>query len=342
MVIGGAGFIGTNAAEHFAKMGHRVMVVDNLSRRGADANLEYLRRTIDSDFAQVDIRSADDITDAVRVARPDLILHLAGQVAVTTSVLRPAEDFDINARGTVNVLEAIRREAPEAVLMFASTNKVYGGLEDCPARLDGSRYVLDALPQGVPEERPLDFHSPYGCSKGSADQYVRDYARIYGLRTVVFRQSCIYGPHQFGVEDQGWVAWFVITAVLKLPLTVYGDGKQVRDVLAVGDLVTAFECAWQRISETSGRIYNIGGGPARTLSLVELLDLLKAQHRLMPARVTFAPARPGDQLVYVSAIDRARLDFGWAPRVSTEAGVAALTKWVQANQDTLQRYVQRS
>jgi CDP-paratose 2-epimerase len=338
LVIGGAGFIGTNAAEYFARQGHDLLVVDNLSRRGTETNLAYLQSAVSVAFERLDIRDGQGLALLVKGFGPDVVLHLAGQVAVTTSVADPVTDFDINARGTVNVLEALRLHAPEATLLFASTNKVYGGLDDCPPRLDRGRYVLDGLPRGVSEDRPLDFHSPYGCSKGAADQYVRDYSRIYGLSTVVFRQSCIYGPHQFGVEDQGWVAWFVIAALLGFPLTIYGDGRQVRDVLAVDDLVRAYDLAWQRIRWTRGRIYNIGGGPDRTLSLLELLEVLRDDHHLAPARLTFAASRPGDQLVYVSALERAEREFGWMPQITPRSGVASLVAWVNANRDRLQPF----
>jgi CDP-paratose 2-epimerase len=240
-ITGGAGFIGSNSADYFLRQGHEVVVFDNLSRRGGPANLTWLRENHGArlQFIQGDIR--DDAALATAVRGADVVLHLASQVAVTTSVQNPREDFEINALGTFNLLEAVRQAAPQAVVLYASTNKVYGGMADAAVREVNGRYAYTTYPQGIPESYPLDFHSPYGCSKGAGDQYMRDYARIYGLKTLVFRQSCIYGPRQFGIEDQGWVAHFVIAAVFGRPITIFGDGKQVRDLLHVSDLIRAYE-----------------------------------------------------------------------------------------------------
>ena len=330
LITGGAGFIGVNSASRFAAAGWRVAVLDNLSRRGATDNLEWLRARADVALHQVDVRDAETVARTVRSERPDVVLHLAGQVAVTTSVANPREDFDVNALGTFNVLEAVRLEQPRAFFINASTNKVYGKMEDLGIELRDGRYVYATLPAGVDEERGLDFHSPYGCSKGVADQYTIDYARIYGLRTVTFRQSCIYGPRQFGIEDQGWVAWFTIAAVTRLPVSIYGDGRQVRDVLHVDDLVRAYMAAIDRADSISGQAFNVGGGPGNTLSLLELLDHLERSTGA-PLRRSMHPWRPGDQPVFVCDIRKAGSLLGWSPQVDARDGIRSLFDWVAAN-----------
>jgi CDP-paratose 2-epimerase len=334
LITGGAGFIGTNCAESFSSDGHRVVVFDNLSRRGTASNLRWLNENSDIAFINGDVRNHGDLTAALR-EHPDVeaVLHLAAQTAVTTSVQDPREDFDINALGTFNVLEAIREAGSDPILIYASTNKVYGGMEDVTVDQLETRYAYRDYPGGIPESQNLDFHSPYGCSKGAADQYVRDYARIYGLRTVVFRQSCIYGRRQFGIEDQGWVAWFTLAAVAGLPTTIYGDGKQVRDVLFVDDLVAAYKCAIDRADVAKGRVYNVGGGPELTVSVWSefgpmLQDLLGAE---IP--VTYADWRPGDQPVYVSDISRAEAELGWRPSTGVQTGIGTLFNWIKDNLD---------
>ena len=277
VITGGAGFIGVNAAEAFIRDGWHVILFDNLSRKGTDLNLRYLRQKYPD---RLRIRSwamsgTTTFRCCTRSARAELVLHLAAQVAVTTSIVRPIEDFEINARGTFNVLEAIRESGNKPLVIYSSTNKVYGGMTDVVCVKDATRYRFRDFPDGIAEDRPLDFHSPYGCSKGAADQYVHDYGRIYGIPSVVFRQSCIYGQRQFGVEDQGWVAWFSIAALLERPITIYGDGLQIRDLLHVDDLVAAYKRAAADPARAAGSIYNIGGGPSRTLSLVELLAFLE-------------------------------------------------------------------
>src|SRR6184192_2766326 len=246
VITGGAGFIGCNLAAHAMRAGDQVVVLDNLARPGAAANAQWLS-TLGGDLSVIhaDVRDYQAVRAAVRDAQA--VYHLAAQVAVTTSVIDPRSDFEINALGTLNVLEAVRAECPGAFLAYSSTNKVYGSMQEVGVQRNGTRYEFAHLSEGIGETQLLDFHSPYGCSKGAADQYVRDYSRIYGLRSVVFRQSCIYGPRQMGVEDQGWVAWFIIAAVMGRPFTIYGDGKQVRDVLHVDDLVAAFEAATEHI-----------------------------------------------------------------------------------------------
>jgi CDP-paratose 2-epimerase len=269
IIIGGAGFIGCHAADRFRGAGDRVIVVDDLSRRGSESNLEWLLgRGLDrGDFLRADIRDRDAMREVIaRHSDADAVLHLAAQVAVTTSVSDPRADFEINALGTSNVLEAVRTAAGgRPAVFYSSTNKVYGNLEHVRVIDRDNRYAYESRPDGVDESECLDFHSPYGCSKGCGDQYVRDYARIYGLKTVVFRQSCIYGERQFGVEDQGWISWFCIAAATGRPFTVYGDGKQIRDVLWVDDLIDCYDRAFQRLDRVQGEIFNIGGGPSNTL-----------------------------------------------------------------------------
>ncbi len=336
LITGGAGFIGINTADHYLSSGAQVTILDNFSRAGTRENAKWLidRHGAAARFVEADIRATDD-TLLRHADASDVILHLAAQVAVTTSVRNPREDFEINALGTFNVMEAARLASSHPIVLYSSTNKVYGKMADVVVEERAGRYAYRDLDGGVPESRPLEFYSPYGCSKGSGDQYVLDYARIFDVRTVVFRQSCIYGPHQFGIEDQGWVAWFAIQAMRNRPITVYGDGKQVRDVLFVGDLIAAFQKAIAGIDVTSGKAYNIGGGPTNTLSLLELLDLLTVQVGRRPS-VSYDDWRPGDQLVYVSDISRARDDFGWSPTCGVDAGVGQLLRWLGDNQQAFQ------
>ncbi|AXA36658.1 MAG: SDR family NAD(P)-dependent oxidoreductase [Candidatus Hydrogenedentota bacterium] len=332
LITGGCGFIGSNLTAKFLADGDEVTVFDNLSRRGTERNLEWLRGQNNPKFhfVQGDIRDSAAIRDVVAATDYDLVFHTAAQVAVTTSVTDPRTDFEVNALGTFNVLEAVRASGRKPIVFFTSTNKVYGGMEDVKIVERDGRYDYEDLPHGVPESRGLDFHSPYGCSKGAADQYVRDYARIYGIPTVVFRMSCQYGPRQFGNEDQGWVAHFVIAAHRGQSINIYGDGKQVRDILYIDDLVRAFQMAAQSISRTAGKIYNIGGGRPNTISLLELVaDLEQIVGHDIP--LNFGPWRPGDQPVYISDIRQAQEDFGWAPTISKAEGVRRLLEWVRAN-----------
>src|SRR3990167_11039250 len=267
LITGGTGFIGSNLASYFLKKKYKVVVLDNFSRKGSVANEKWLKG-IKGDLRIVKADVTTDRTILQReVNQTDAVIHLAAQVAVTTSVENPRNDFIINALGTFNVLEAIRKSKNKPPIIYSSTNKVYGGMENTKIKSLGTRYIYKHFPLGISENVGLDFHSPYGCSKGAADQYVRDYARIYGLKTVVFRQSCIYGPHQYGVEDQGWLAWFIIALNLGQKLTVYCNGKQVSDVLFIQDLIDAYELAIENIDKTKGEIYNIGGGIDNSLSV---------------------------------------------------------------------------
>jgi CDP-paratose 2-epimerase len=335
-ITGGAGFIGSNSADYFLQQGHEVVIFDNMSRVGGEANIAWLNGRYASQLTVIhnDIRHYDALCQAV--AGADVVLHLASQVAVTTSVQNPREDFEINALGTFNVLEAVRHHAPEAAVLYASTNKVYGGMEHVGIEERNGRYTYTHHPQGIPETMPLDFHSPYGCSKGTGDQYMLDYARIYGLRTMVFRQSCIYGRRQFGVEDQGWVAHFIIASVLNRPIRIYGDGKQVRDLLHVQDLIRAYEAGIARIDTLKGNAFNIGGGPVNTLSVWAEFGPLLAELNGRPIPVEYGDWRPGDQRVFISDIGKAKKLLGWEPKISPQEGIRDLYHWVKANQDLFQ------
>jgi CDP-paratose 2-epimerase len=331
LITGGAGFIGCNAASRFLRRGGEVIILDNLSGRGARENVEWLRRQGRLVAVEVDMRDADRIKRILEEHRDvTLILHFAGQVSVTGSISDPRTDFEVNTLGTLNALEAVRRAKISAPVIYSSTNKVYGRMPDIPVELNDTRYLYLNHTLGISEDHPLDFHSPYGCSKGAADQYVRDYHRIYGLNTVVFRQSCIYGLRQFGVEEHGWVAWFVIAAVLGKSITLFGDGKQVRDVLFVDDLLDAYELAAANIESVAGSVFNIGGGLENSVSLLELLHYLEFC-RGHPIRLRWAEWRPGDQRIYVSDIRRAAQRLGWKPQIGWQQGIDCLSEWVTAN-----------
>ena len=333
LVTGGAGFIGSNLVHRLVREGQQVVVYDDLSRRGTDKNVEWLRSEHGDTWAlvQADIRDWETLRSAA--ANADVIYHLASQVAVTTSVEDPRHDFEVNALGTFNVMETARLSPKRPVVLYASTNKVYGGMEDVAVVEEPTHYAYRDYPYGIPETYPLDFHSPYGCSKGSGDQYVRDYARIYGLPTVVLRQSCIYGPRQFGVEDQGWVAWFLIAAVTGQPITIYGDGKQVRDLLWVDDLLDLYEAAVQQIDVSAGKVYNIGGGPENTLAVWQELGPLLTGLMGRQVPVTYEDWRPGDQPIFVADIRKAEQELGWRPRITREEGVRRLYEWVVDHRD---------
>jgi CDP-paratose 2-epimerase len=339
LITGGAGFIGINAADHYLSRGDDVIILDNFSRDGTEKNLAWLRgKWADRvSVIRADIRH-DQRALELAANRADVVLHLAAQVAVTTSVRAPREDFEINALGTLNVLEAVRQSERRPIVIYSSTNKVYGKMDDVAIDEGVHRYSYRGYPEGVAEDRPLDFYSPYGCSKGAGDQYVIDYGRIYGLRTVVFRQSCIYGPHQFGVEDQGWLAWFAIRAISELGVTVYGDGKQVRDALFVDDLIGAYDAAITAIDRVSGRAYNMGGGASNTLSLLELIGMLDERlGRRMP--VAFDDWRPGDQKVFVADARKAEQELGWKARVGVEEGVDRMLAWLRENVSQIREVV---
>jgi CDP-paratose 2-epimerase len=331
LVTGGAGFIGCNLADRLATDGYTVIVLDALTRAGVERNLAWLKSRHGGRIRHVaaDIRDRRAVDEAVREAQ--VVFHLAAQVAVTTSLVDPIDDFEINIQGALNVLEAARRHGGKPVI-FASTNKVYGDLGDVPLELVGDAYrpVDPALRvRGVGESRPLDFHTPYGCSKGAADQYVLDYSRSFGVPTCVLRMSCIYGPRQMGTEDQGWVAHFLIRALDGQPISIYGDGRQVRDIMNVADTVEAYLAAWRRIDRVSGRAFNLGGGPGNAVSLVQLIGHMEELiHRKV--ELEFSDWRAGDQRYYVSDPSAARRELGLADPIEWRSGVAALAAWLAA------------
>jgi CDP-paratose 2-epimerase len=330
VITGGAGFLGTNIADALAGRGDDVLIFDNLSRFHVRENVGWLQQHHGNHISMrvADVRGPEAVIEAVRDARA--VIHLAAQVAVTTSVDDPVADFEVNARGTLNVLEAVRRYAPQAPLLFASTNKVYGKvLPNEALKRDQSRYMPRdrRYANGFDESTPLSLYSPYGCSKGAADQYVLDYARIYGLKTAVFRMSCLYGPHQFGNEDQGWVAHFLISALRGDPISIYGDGYQVRDVLEVGDAVRAYLLALDEIDAIAGSVFNLGGGPENTLSLREFLQDIERMEGVPPA-VSFHDWRPGDQPWYVSDTQAFTQATGWKAQVNVDSGLRRLREWL--------------
>ena len=337
IVTGAAGFIGCHIAARLLREGATVIGVDNLSRAGSTSNLQWLQtQGGDFRFHHADIRSPKDI-EPVFAAHGDTqaVIHEAAQVAVTTAVADPRNDFEINALGTFNVLEATRLLLPKHTqFLHASTNKVYGKMDHMKVLERERRYVYESRPEGASETEPLDFHSPYGCSKGAAEQYVNDYGRIYGLRSTVFRQSCIYGTRQFGMEDQGWVAWFTIAAVLGKRVTIFGDGKQVRDLLWVDDLVSLYLAALAKPEVAAGKIYNAGGGEVNTLSLLELVPLIESRLG-RPLKPLFSDWRLGDQKLFVADSSKAAAELGWKPKVFPKDGVNLLFNWVTENRDLL-------
>lgn len=338
LITGGAGFIGTNTCLYFLKKGYEVTIFDNLVRKGADINLKSVKKQFPKVlFVKGDMRNPQDISRVVK--NKDIIIHLAGQVAVTTSVKEPKEDFEINVIGTTNLLEAVRMYNPKAVLLYASTNKVYGDLsiDLLKERTSRYKYKNTQLKNGIPETYPLNFHSPYGCSKGSADQYVLDYARTFGINTIVFRQSCIYGPYQFGIEDQGWIAWFLLAVMFNKNITIYGDGKQVRDILFVDDLVNAYESAIKNIKKTRGQVYNIGGGLKNSISIWSEFKPILENLFSRKIVVKYEDSRIGDQKIYISNIKKAKKDFGWYPKVGVRDGIKKLYYWINKNKEIIQK-----
>jgi CDP-paratose 2-epimerase len=332
LITGGCGFIGCNLADRLAARGDTVTILDNLARSGVRENAQWLKsRHGERISIQIsDVRDPIPVIDLVRDAKA--VLHLAAQVAVTSSLESPVDDFEINARGTLNVLEALRLHNPAAPLLFASTNKVYGRLiSDSQITRIGRRYQPTdrALAMGISEAAHLDLYSPYGCSKGAADQYVHDYARVYGLRTAVLRMSCIYGPRQFGNEDQGWIAHFLLSALRGMPLTIYGDGCQVRDALYVADAVDAWLAVLDNIDAAKGHVFNLGGGPSNSVSLLELIDLI-TETTGSAVQHGFDDWRPGDQPWYVTDVSALAAATGWRPQTSLADGLQGLQGWLAA------------
>ncbi len=330
LVTGGAGFIGCNLADRLAREGHDVVVYDGLARAGVEANLDWLKRRHPRRISAVvaDVRDASSLDAVAHDA--SAVFHLAAQVAVTTSLVEPVADFDVNVRATLSLLESVRASGRRTPLIFASTNKVYGDLGDLSMSLEDGAYVpLDEQVRryGVSEARPLDFHTPYGCSKGAADQYVLDYARSFGLPTAVLRMSCIYGPRQMGTEDQGWVAHFLIRALEGLPISIYGDGRQVRDILHVDDAVGAYMAVWRDVEQVGGRAFNLGGGPANAVSLRQLLAHVETLIG-REVQLEFSDWRAGDQRYFVADSRRAAAELGLKPAKAWRQGVAELAGWL--------------
>jgi len=328
LVTGGAGFIGTNVVRRLASAGVRVTVLDNFSRQYSRDNATALQSEFGTGIEVVaaDIRNREVVASATTGV--GAVVHLAGQTAVTRSILDPYGDFQDNAVGTMNVLEAARQSRDQPVVLYASTNKVYGDLESLHIVEEPDCYRFADLPEGVDETQPIDFASPYACSKGAGEQYVRDHARTYGMRTVVFRQSCIYGPHQLGAEDQGWLAWFLVAARSGRPLTIYGDGKQVRDLLYVDDLIDCYGAALAHIDVTSGQIYNVGGGVTNSVSVWwQLRPMLEAALGESLPEPEFGPWRLGDQRIFCADTGKARRDFGWSPATAPIDGLRRMVQW---------------
>lgn len=332
LITGGCGFLGSNLAAEALRRGDEVIIFDNLSRFGATANQDWLRSQGEFRFVHADIRNQNDITRVIKETKPDTIFHLAGQVAMTTSIADPRKDFEINVMGSHNLLEAVREFSPETAVLNSSTNKVYGDLEQFTYTEMDTRYVCDQYPNGFDEKISLDFHSPYGCSKGAADQYMLDYARIFGLKTVVFRHSSMYGGRQFATYDQGWVGWFCQKADEaakggKQNFTISGNGKQVRDVLHADDIVSLYFSALSKIDAVAGKAFNIGGGIEASLSLLELFTLLESITGV-PLSYDKLPPRESDQKVFVADIAKASQLLGWQPKVSSREGVKRMMEWV--------------
>lgn len=332
LIVGGSGFIGSNLANKLLSQNEEVIILDNLSRKGSEKNLDWLNSKFPNKvtFVKADITKDLDILNE-NIKKTSYVYHLAAQVAVTSSVENPRHDFEVNALGTLNVLESIRANNPSAFLLYSSTNKVYGGMENISVSLKDGRYVYDNLPNGLSENQLLDFHSPYGCSKGTGDQYVRDYSRIYNLNTVVFRQSCIYGTRQFGVEDQGWISWFIIALLTNKNITIYGDGNQVRDILFVDDLIAAYQLAFKNMSLAKGNIFNIGGGINNSISVwTEFKPILE---NLLGKKIDYNQGdwRPGDQKIYISDTSKIKSILNWEPTISPEEGIKKIFNWVKDN-----------
>jgi CDP-paratose 2-epimerase len=335
LIFGGCGFLGSNLASEVLKQGHELTIFDNLSRQGSDINFEWLKSLGKFEMHRENINNFDKVQEIIKQVKPTVIFQTAGQVAMTTSLANPRLDFETNALGTFNVLEAVRLHSPDSALFFSSTNKVYGDLEHFDYQETEKRYICKEFPKGFPESLPLDFRTPYGCSKGAADQYFKDYALCYGLKTVVFRHSSIFGGRQFSTADQGWIGWFVQQAILtqrgqlKEPFTISGNGKQVRDVLFASDIISCYFQALENIDKIKGEVFNIGGGFDNSLSLLELFDLLESKLNIK-LQYTKLPPRQSDQKVFVADIQKATEKFGWKPKTDKVSGLSAMIDWVKS------------
>lgn len=333
LITGGCGFLGSNLASEVLRKGEELLIFDNLYRIGSYENLEWLKQQGDFKFVHGDIRNREDIEKIIKEEKPDVIFHLAGQVAMTTSIENPRLDFEVNALGTFNLLDAVRKYSPESIIIYSSTNKVYGDLGWVRYEETETRYIAPDFPNGFPESIPLDFHSPYGCSKGAADQYMLDFCRIYGIRTVVFRHSSMYGGRQFATYDQGWIGWFCLKAIeikkglLKEPFTIHGNGKQVRDVLYADDMIELYFKTVENIEKAKGEAFNIGGGMENSLSLLELFSILEKELDIK-MRYKKLPWRESDQKVFVADIKRVKKKISWKPIISKHIGIKKMLKWI--------------
>ncbi|MBT8582085.1 NAD-dependent epimerase/dehydratase family protein [Polynucleobacter paneuropaeus] len=337
LITGGCGFLGSNLACDALARSNELVVFDNLHRNGSRENLTWLQKQGNFKFEHGDIRNQNDITRVIQAFQPDAIFHLAGQVAMTTSIANPRMDFEVNVLGTLNLLEAVRKDCPNASVVYSSTNKVYGDLEEYSYVEDEKRYQCIEKPNGFDENTQLEFHSPYGCSKGAADQYMLDYARIFGLKTVVFRHSSMYGGRQFATYDQGWVGWFCQKALeakrgsLNEGFTISGNGKQVRDVLHADDMKRLYLAALNNIDKSHGHAFNIGGGVQNSLSLLELFNLLNQQLKINLVYKKL-PVRESDQRVFIADINKAKSILDWSPSVDSMTGIQKMLDWLETLQ----------
>lgn len=333
LITGGCGFLGSNLAQEAIRRGDQLIVFDNLSRSGSINNLSWLKDQGEFIYVHGDIRNANDVDRLISQFKPEAIFHLAGQVAMTTSITNPRLDFEINAGGTLNILEAVRVHAPDTAIIYSSTNKVYGDLEAYHYTETATRYICEDFPNGFPESTPLEFHSPYGCSKGAADQYMLDYSRIFGLNTVVFRHSSMYGGRQFATYDQGWVGWFCQKAVEakrginREPFTISGTGKQVRDILHANDMIHLYFAAIRYVNRISGQAFNIGGGISNSMSLLELFALLEGHLDVHLLYTQVAP-RKSDQRTFIADITKAMAGLSWSPKVEATEGIKQMLAWI--------------
>lgn len=333
LITGGCGFIGSNLASEVIKRKEELIVLDNLFRTGSEKNLEWLKTLGNFKFYNRDIRNYNDVENVVKKHKPDIIFHLAGQVAMTTSIEDPRLDFEVNALGTHNLLEAVRKYSNESIILYSSTNKVYGDFENLIFKEEKTRYISEQYPNGFDEKMPLDFHSPYGCSKGAADQYLLDYYRIFGIKTVVFRHSSMFGGRQFSTYDQGWIGWFCKKAIeIKNneieSFTINGNGKQVRDVLYADDVVDLYFKTIDNIDNTKGNVYNIGGGMENSLSLLELFEILENELNIK-MKYEKLPWRESDQKIFVADTTKIKKDTNWSPRIDKLEGIRKMLEWIE-------------
>ena len=333
LITGGCGFLGSNLASEVLAKSEELYIFDNLYREGTYKNIEWLRSKGDFKYIHADIRNWNDVENAIKSIKPDVVFHLAGQVAMTTSLENPRMDFEVNAMGSLNILESVRKYSPDSIIIYSSTNKVYGNLEWTRYEETNTRYITPDFPNGFPENITLDFHSPYGCSKGTADQYMLDFHRMFGIKTVVFRHSSMYGRRQFGTYDQGWIWWFCQKALetklgaLTEPFTISGTGKQVRDVIYVDDMISLYFQAVEKIDSAKGQAFNIGGGIENSLSLLELFSILESELDIQ-MKYTNLPPREGDQRVFVANNTKAKEIIDWEPRVRKDVGIRKMIEWV--------------